>query len=360
MLRTQKWLLFCLSMLLLSACIRPEGASMPARLDNAASRAEPQLGHIVFGSRRSGNMDIYIMQTDGSTPVRLTQNDTWDGFPTPSPDGKRIAFVAETMDSQRTPVERDIYVVDTDGSNLTNLTNTPGFDMEPAWSPDGAHLAFTSTRDGDGYTRAVYLMKADGSNVQRLVENADQPAWSPDGTQIAFVQNGQIYRFTLAEEKTIELTDATSPSTQAIPNGGPVWSPDGDRIAFVSNRDGNTEIYVMNADGTGQTNLTDNPSYEGSPVWSPDGHLIAFASERNEAPGIYIMPADGSAVVKLTNATHDEFLPTWSPDGVWIAFVADSTEQIIMRANVPQALQGSGATPQPLTLSQNTFPVWFP
>ena len=86
-------------------------------------------------------MDIYLIDADGSNPLRLSAGESWDGFPTPSPDGSRIAFVAETMDSQRTPVEREIFVVNSDGSGLANLTNDPGLDMEPVWSPDGNWIA---------------------------------------------------------------------------------------------------------------------------------------------------------------------------------------------------------------------------
>ena len=97
----------------------------------------------------------------------------------------------------------------------------------------------------------------------------------------------------------------------------PVWSPDGRRIAFVSRRDGEFEIYVMNADGSRQQRLTHHavPSYSDL-VWSPDGRMIAFESKLQ----VYVVKADGSGERQLTRNGVRDFAPDWSPDGRKIAF----------------------------------------
>ena len=106
----------------------------------------------------------------------------------------------------------------------------------------------------------------------------------------------------------------------------PVWSPSGLKIAFVSERDNNTEIYVMNADGTAQTRLTNNAVADTSPAWSPDGKYIAFVSTRDNNSEIYIMNADGFAQTRVTrNMVYDTY-PTWSLDGQLIAYISAPTE----------------------------------
>jgi len=92
------------------------------------------------------------------------------------------------------------------------------------------------------------------------------------------------------------------------------------KIAFVSDRDGNDEIYVMNADGSGQTDLTSAPSSEVDPAWSPDGHRLAFASDRSGVYRIYVMNADGSDVTAVANERTSGRWPSWSPDGRTLAF----------------------------------------
>ncbi len=100
----------------------------------------------------------------------------------------------------------------------------------------------------------------------------------------------------------------------------PAWSPDGTRIAFVSTRDGNSEIYVMNMDGTGQTRLTNNSAGDLGPKWSPNGAQIAFFSNRDGDDEIYSMNPDGSSQVNLTNHPADDASFTFSPNGTMIAF----------------------------------------
>ncbi|MCJ7423391.1 hypothetical protein MUP01_03875, partial [Candidatus Bathyarchaeota archaeon] len=97
-----------------------------------------------------------------------------------------------------------------------------------------------------------------------------------------------------------------------VENRGPAFSPDSRRIAFASDRTGNHEIYVMNADGSGVTQLTFSNSYNGEPAWSPDGSKIAFSSTRDGNWEIYVMDIDGSHVTRLTfNNLYDSRAPDW-------------------------------------------------
>jgi TolB protein len=104
---------------------------------------------------------------------------------------------------------------------------------------------------------------------------------------------------------------------------GSKWSPDGEKIAFASDRDGNYEIYIMDANGTHVRRLTTSPDDDWQPAWSPDGEKIAFTSDRDGDWEIYIMDANGTHVKRLTNTPHYECDAAWSPDGEKIAFTSD-------------------------------------
>jgi Tol biopolymer transport system component len=144
-------------------------------------------------------------------------------------------------------------------------------------------------------------------------------------------------------------------------DGSPAISPDGTRIAFNSERDGNFEIYVMNADGSDQTRLTTEPgATDVSPTWSPDGSQIAFISDRTGILQIFIMNADGSDVFQRTTSFDDKRDPAWSPDGTQIAYVADvgvnpNAEIMVIPAD------GAGSA---VNISQNPtsdgLPAWSP
>jgi WD40 repeat protein len=148
-------------------------------------------------------------------------------------------------------------------------------------------------------------------------------------------------------------------TNDAASDGAPAWSPDSSKLAFASDRDGNIEIYVMNADGSGVARLTDNAAFDSQPAWSPDGSKLAFASGRDGNEEIYVMNADGSGQTNLTNNAALDDSPAWSPDGSKLAFTSrrdGNTEIYVTNAD------GSGTATR-LTNSTpfgNVDPDWSP
>jgi Tol biopolymer transport system component len=193
-------------------------------------------------------------------------------------------------------------------------------------------IAFQSNRAGP---TEIYVMNSDGSDVARLTYEviggpSSVPAVSPDGRRVAFSVRvdgpaGPEVEFEVYV-MNVDGTGLTNLSRNPAVDWGPAWSPDGSKIAFVSGREGDpegAEIYVMNADGTGQMNLSNSPGWDSNPAWSPDGTRIAFASARDGSGEIYVMSADGTGVTRLTDPgiPGSTNFPAWSPDGSKIAFV---------------------------------------
>jgi cytoskeletal protein RodZ len=266
---------------------------------------------IAYQSKAAGEKQwsVYAMNSDGGDRFALTEGQS--GFlsaPAWSPNGSQIAFVSDRDG------DADIWVMNSDGSDPVNLTNDDAKDHSPAWSPDGAWIAFASVRDSLYWE--LYVMRPDGSDVQRLTwwEDASDlsPAWSPDGTRLAFASkrdgNWEIYTMDRDGSNLMRLTDHPADDTN------PAWSPDGGRIAFASTRDGYAEIYVVAIVGGEAVNLSNAPfSSEYGPTWSPDGGRIAFYSDLDGEWDIYVMASDGSEPVKLTGDNTNDQVPAWRP-----------------------------------------------
>jgi len=259
---------------------------------------------IVFDSFRDGNLEIYVMNADGSDQQRLTNNPALDGIPSLSPDGTKIVFYRDSY----------IYIMNADGSDQQRLSSL-GNENTPSWSPDGRKIVFTSTPEFNNLE--IYVMNADGSDPQRLTNSPgydSYPSWSPDGSKIAFASE----RDTGQWEIYVMNADGSDPQRLTNNPGSdwwPDWSPDGSKIAFTTLRGGLEEIYVMNAeDGSGQINLSNHPGQDINPSWSPDGTKIAFYSLRDRIAQIYVMNAeDGSGQTRITNNPPDNSNPDWGP-----------------------------------------------
>jgi len=272
---------------------------------------EPDGSHIAFVSDRGdGNDDIWAIDSNGNHATNLTESEDFEATPVWSPDRTKIAYVATG----------GVHVMDADGTNDTTLPDT-GDAFDPDWSPDGEQIAFSRCFENC----AIWVMDADGSNQVALTTHQfddidSSPSWSPDGTQIAFhsdrdsIPGFGIDNIYVMDADGSDETNLTDTNDSADGEGSPAWSPDGTKIAFSAFRVDNWEIYVMDADGSDQTNLTIDPGFDVEPTWSPDGSRIAFQSIRDggDTGEIYAMESDGSGQANLTDHLADDSSPDWS------------------------------------------------
>ncbi|MCI0730561.1 MAG: PKD domain-containing protein [Chloroflexi bacterium] len=256
----------------------------------------PGGGVIAFHSDRDGDFEIYVMNGSECNLQQLTHNTIPEAYPAWSPDGSEIVFSEEAA--------FDIYKMKADGTNRTYLTHS-GTGGNPAWSPDGTRIAY---QGGTGNAE-IFVINTDGTNRQQLTSTPGldnhAPAWSPDGSLIAYSARRTLGIWLMNPDGSNQ--HGLTSSLDAYP----AWSPDGTRIVFQSGRDGNDEIYVMDADGSGQARLTHNNALDTKPEWSPDGSYIVFESERDGNPEIYVMNADGGNQTRLTNNGTVDGSPTW-------------------------------------------------
>jgi Tol biopolymer transport system component len=293
--------------------------------NTAEASSLPHNGKIAFSSNRGGSdqYDIYTVEPEGSNLSRLTNSTHWETRPIWSPDGTEMAFSDDRGDV-------GIPVMSADGSNLRYITTDPNItgsvSFFPTWSPDGTKLAFSSGNPPDAIFD-IYTIDLDGSNQINLTktprQNESYADFSPDGSQMCFSfgSGGPKPAFGIylmnadGSDPTLLFEDDSS--------GQCDWSPNGTKIVF-NHTDfsddtsgegyGDAEVFVINADGSGLTNLTSNSAGDYNPRWSPDGTKITFMSNRDGGDyDIYTMDADGSDVAQVTNLGGDELDPDWQP-----------------------------------------------
>jgi Tol biopolymer transport system component len=290
----------------------------------AANAAFPGVnGPIAFSSGGS----IFSIPPAGGTATPLSSSGV-DFGPAASFDGAKIAYV----------VNRDIWVMNVNGTAKRQVTFDGNFNSDPAWSPDGKKIVYSGGAAGNP---ELYVIPAAGGVAKRLTTTTDHdergPSWSPDGTKIVYERSGCevshgggacVYVMPATGGTAVNLTPEDHVAgCESQPgyyfNGAsrePNWSPDGARIVFTgpllcSVSALGTDIWTMNADGSGKVDLTaDNGTNDRQPVFSPDGTKIAFMSDRSKTgTSIYTMPSAAPGAVQRVTMGNSDRLPDWAP-----------------------------------------------
>jgi len=272
---------------------------------------EGAAGEIVFESDLEGRPKIYRLDLAEARVTQLTHDASYrDERPVWSPDGRRIAFSSTRSGSY------DVWVMNADGSEPVRVTDDPAPDQDPSWAPDGRSLYFASERDGRG---ELYRVDVDSRRVERVTSGLDRsimPAVSPDGRRLAYAAQ-------LLIGFQIHVRDLATGETRRITSGGgacrPAWAPDGRTLAYVSLAREPSTLAATRPDSDEQRTLVaDDDLWSYYPAYSPDGRWIAFSISPEHHEGenwdLALMSVDEPGrFVRLTMGLGNDRLPDWRP-----------------------------------------------
>jgi TolB protein len=306
--RTIRWVspLLLVCTVLLSPATAPQaGATLPGTN-----------GRLVFDRGTRRGTAIFTINPDGTNRVKVIEQISGGGHPqiidpSWSPNGAKIAYERDTDRPFPIGFQSRIFTVNSDGTGATRLADG----WSPAWSPNGLKIALNLSLGG------IATVNPNGTGLTTVISNGEFPSWSPDGTKIAFDRHS-TRKLAVMNSNGTGVSDILSVRVWGpVPHNffkqfhiqRPVWTSDGSKILFIrwNGPYGRSDIWEVNADGSGLKRLTRTPSWpEDSVGPSPDGTRIAFTREVGGS-GIYLMRPDGSHVKGLGRGTKGSLYLDW-------------------------------------------------
>lgn len=266
----------------------------------------PETAKIVFSSNRDGNLEIYLMNPDGSGILRLTDHPTGDYDPVWSPTGEQILFV-----SHRDGV-RDLFLMNANGGSVEKVFKSTVDRSEPAWNPDGERFVYLRYNEATLYIADIN--KRQEIPVAKVGKFGGYPAWSPDGEMIAFTfspeaPKGPILGGDLPGYPLILISPQGKKQKEILPKPQlrltrPAWSPSGAQIAFVESpwaHDEKGTIYVVNPDGSGMKVVVPKGSGADRPAWSPRGDEIIYNQDVDNQKQLFKITLSNRRIMQITH-----------------------------------------------------------
>jgi Tol biopolymer transport system component len=312
---------------------RQPGPGSPLDSDNVAQvtftseggdfdpEIDPTGKWIIFASTRHREApDIYLQKIGGTTATQLTNDPARDIMPVFSPDGSKIAFASDRAGNW------DLYLMDVNGGQAQQVTNNPTHDLHPSFSPDGRKLVYCSYGDKSGQWEIVIADLINPSNRQILCSGLF-PKWSPKGDRIVFQRARErgtrwfsVWTIDLVDGEARRATEIVAANNAAAIT--PSWSPDGQQIVFATvlnpantkDKPAQADVWVVNLDGTGRSNLTNSRFANLQPRWGGNG-MIYFVSNRGKegAENIWSLRPDAALNNLAGNKASDKTVDADGP-----------------------------------------------
>jgi TolB protein len=318
--RARNWLIGCAVIVLL--LIVAVGVWIYDRLNQETIKLGKTENEMVFMSDRDGEWDIYLLDKDGQLHNLTEESAGYDYYPTFTFDAQQVSLFSTAsgdVTAARVNVDGTDFKTQSLLQAIVAVVAEGRTDWDPAWDPGGDRMAWNKVSAGMPPQVDLFVADADGENrVQLTSDGAIEAwhAWSPDGTQLVYISNASgksnTYKITVADGTVTRLTDHDTNDYM------PIWSSDGTKILVIFSfraamLDGETEMSVMNADGSDLHTLGEGEIFTGDLTYSPYGGQVAYVSNESGRWHIYTMDADGSNVKQLTEGDSNNLFPAWRP-----------------------------------------------
>lgn len=266
------------------------------------------INRIIFASNRDGRFyQLYMIDSNGENLERLTFSNSFDRDPQASYDGKKLAFSSNRYGNYQ------IYIMDFITRSVVQITDGELDKTNPVWSPDNKKILYTVNNGRSSY---IAMMEADGGNQELITQpggNHYGYGFSPDCKKISYEainqDNHEIFIMDLKTKKSVSIVDYDGLTDV----GDPVFSPKQNILLFTSDslQHNRRQIYIYDDDVKHYYRITHDDKDKDDPIFSPDGKMVAYIAKWQNAWNIYVMNADGSQQRNITQSHYDHVVPSW-------------------------------------------------